>query len=130
MGDVSYGACCICDERCKLFGADALFHYGHNQLISKSAIPVHYIPCRYKDDVEKNVVSDFVVVLRTYFNENDVLALLTTAQHSSALNVCWVRFFLKVLSRILLILFRLQHVFQLKIFFLQAFSFHIYFCQK
>jgi 2-(3-amino-3-carboxypropyl)histidine synthase len=87
MGDVSYGACCICDEYAKSLGADAVIHYGHSCLIKKSVIPVYYVPCQYKEEAERNIILGLAAALHIHFNKNDVVALLTTAQHSRALSV-------------------------------------------
>jgi len=41
-----YGACDLADEAAAKLGAEALFHFGHAQLLGKTEIPVHYIEVR------------------------------------------------------------------------------------
>lgn len=69
-----YGACDLVDEDAMNLGAEALFHFGHAQLLKKSRIPVYYIEVRlphsFIDILEKNLDK---------LPEN--LGLVTTVQH-------------------------------------------------
>ncbi len=45
-----YGACDLADESAAELGAEALFHFGHAQLLAKTRIPVHYVEVRLPHD--------------------------------------------------------------------------------
>ncbi|KAK2963772.1 putative diphthamide biosynthesis protein 1 [Blattamonas nauphoetae] len=85
LGDVAYGSCNIADIYAHSLGAEGLVHYGHNPLVSKTVIPTLYIPCKYKDDQETVNMEAFSRLVQTKFSPADRIAILTTAQHSSAL---------------------------------------------
>ena len=48
-------------------------------------IPVLFIPCSYKEDTEKKNLDTLTELLKTTFPAKHTIALLTTAQHSTAL---------------------------------------------
>ncbi len=54
-----YGACDIADEEAKKLGADALVHFGHTEILTRTATPVHYVEARMDADpiplVKKNL---------------------------------------------------------------------------
>ncbi len=54
-----YGACDLADEDASSLGAEALFHFGHAQLLEESRIPVYYIEVRlphdFMDILEENI---------------------------------------------------------------------------
>lgn len=44
--DPCYGACDLADEEMKKLGCDALFHFGHSEIIKKTIVPVYYMPVK------------------------------------------------------------------------------------
>jgi 2-(3-amino-3-carboxypropyl)histidine synthase len=74
LGDPCYGACDLADSEALALGCDALFHFGHSQILKKTLVPVHYIEVRIHRDpiplLSKNLKR---------LPEN--LGLVTTIQH-------------------------------------------------
>jgi 2-(3-amino-3-carboxypropyl)histidine synthase len=48
--DPCYGACDLADEELKHLGCEALFHFGHSEIIKNPQIPVYYIEVRVDAD--------------------------------------------------------------------------------
>jgi 2-(3-amino-3-carboxypropyl)histidine synthase len=50
LGDPCYGACDLADSEAFGVGCDALFHFGHSQILKKTLVPIHYIEVRIHRD--------------------------------------------------------------------------------
>lgn len=72
--DPCYGACDLADEEMKALGCEALFHFGHAELLKKTAIPVTYIEVRLKDD-------PLPLVSKNLDKLPKKIGLITTVQH-------------------------------------------------
>jgi 2-(3-amino-3-carboxypropyl)histidine synthase len=69
-----YGACDVNDDSLAALGCEAIFHFGHTQLLSKSSIPVHYVEVRMQGNLLKLLRKGEPLLGRR-------VGLLTTAQH-------------------------------------------------
>ncbi|NWI65520.1 DPH1 synthase, partial [Todus mexicanus] len=87
MGDVTYGACCVDDYTARALGADFLVHYGHSCLIPIDAtqgLKMLYVFVDIKIDA-----SHFLETIRFNFAAGTSLALVSTIQFVSTLQVRW-----------------------------------------
>jgi 2-(3-amino-3-carboxypropyl)histidine synthase len=50
FGDPCYGACDLADDAALSFGCEALFHFGHSEILKNTKVPVHYIEVKLKID--------------------------------------------------------------------------------
>ncbi|ESN99835.1 hypothetical protein HELRODRAFT_83835, partial [Helobdella robusta] len=85
LGDVTYGACCVDDFTAKKLGAELLIHYGHSCLIpitQTQGIQMLYIFVDIKIDS-----LHFVETLKFNFQSNDGIALVSTVQFITTLQV-------------------------------------------
>jgi 2-(3-amino-3-carboxypropyl)histidine synthase len=77
--DPCYGACDLADEEMKALGCEALFHFGHSEMLEKLVIPVFYIEVRLEADplplIEKNLD-----------RLSKRVGLITTVQHIQTLD--------------------------------------------
>lgn len=69
-----YGACDVDDEGLARLGCEAIFHLGHERLLGKTKIPVHYIPVKMTSD-------PLPLVRKERGKLKGRIGLLTTAQH-------------------------------------------------
>ncbi|MEE8167344.1 MAG: diphthamide biosynthesis enzyme Dph2 [Candidatus Hydrothermarchaeales archaeon] len=72
--DPCYGACDLADEEMHELGVDALFHFGHAEILSKTAIPVFYIEVRINIDPIPLVSKNLAKLPKK-------IGLVTTVQH-------------------------------------------------
>lgn len=85
LADVTYGACCVDDFTAKALNCELLVHYGHSCLIpvqETSGIQMLYIFVDIKFDA-----SHLIETLKANFETNSKLALVSTIQFVSALQV-------------------------------------------
>ncbi|VDM43933.1 unnamed protein product [Toxocara canis] len=85
MGDVTYGACCVDDYTARALGCDLLIHYGHSCLVpiqETDGIAMLYVFV----NIDINL-SHFTDCLKTNFNKNEKLALVSTVQFVAALQI-------------------------------------------
>lgn len=73
-----YGACDLADEEAAQLGCEALFHFGHSQIISKTKIPVFYIEVRSK-------ANPLSLLSKNLDKLPKRVGLVTTVQHVHAL---------------------------------------------
>ncbi|WP_457556283.1 diphthamide biosynthesis enzyme Dph2 [Candidatus Pyrohabitans sp.] len=69
-----YGACDLADAQAAELGAEAVFHFGHAQLLKKTKIPVHYIEVRLPHDPLPLLEEHLASIPRR-------VGLITTVQH-------------------------------------------------
>jgi 2-(3-amino-3-carboxypropyl)histidine synthase len=74
FGDPCYGACDLADENAFKLGCDALFHFGHSEIISKTKIPVHYVDVKLDIDPIPLISKNLEKLPRN-------IGLVTTIQH-------------------------------------------------
>ncbi len=74
----SYGACDVADEEASQMRCDALFHFGHAKMLSKTALPVHYIEVKIDADVIPLLEKNLHMLPKK-------LGLVTTIQHAHSL---------------------------------------------
>ncbi|MFH1774804.1 MAG: diphthamide biosynthesis enzyme Dph2 [Methanobacteriota archaeon] len=73
-----YGACDLADEEAAQLRCDALFHFGHSPVISKTRIPVFYIETRSEAD-------PIPLISKNLDKLPKKVGLVTTVQHVHAL---------------------------------------------
>jgi 2-(3-amino-3-carboxypropyl)histidine synthase len=76
--DPCYGACDLADRDFGIFGADALFHFGHAPVLETAAIPTHYIEIHVDMDPIPLLEKNFGILERG-------VGLVTTVQHIGTL---------------------------------------------
>ncbi len=73
-----YGACDLADEEAAQLGCEALFHFGHSQIISRTRIPVFYIELGSKAD-------PIPLLSKNLDRLPKKVGLVTTVQHAHVL---------------------------------------------
>lgn len=76
-GDSCYGACDIAVKQGEQLGADLIVHYGHNQMVEYSSIPVIYVHANIDIDVDR-----LVEVVLPRLHDYQTVGLATTVQHT------------------------------------------------
>ncbi|MDI6654644.1 MAG: diphthamide biosynthesis enzyme Dph2 [Candidatus Hydrothermarchaeota archaeon] len=76
--DPCYGACDLADDSMERIGVDALFHFGHSPIISKTRIHVFYIETRSEAD-------PIPLISKNLDKLPKKVGLVTTVQHVHAL---------------------------------------------
>lgn len=74
-----YGACDLADSEASAMGAQALFHFGHSKLLSRSEVPVHYVEVRFEQGFE-DILEENLSRLPS------PVGVLTTVQHRHKLD--------------------------------------------
>jgi 2-(3-amino-3-carboxypropyl)histidine synthase len=74
FGDPCYGACGLADQEAGVLACDALFHFGHTEILEKTMVPVHYIEVKMK-------VDPIPILTKHIERLPEKIGLLTTIQH-------------------------------------------------
>lgn len=74
LADPCYGACDIADSEANGLGCNALFHFGHSQILKATKIPVHYIEVKISRDPLALLKENLEILPKN-------LGLVTTIQH-------------------------------------------------